>query len=123
MDAYRDLAWWNNSSSSIHTKAWLNAGWEVQEVKLKEGNVTFKKVRSVALKKSNHKRLEITKPFIPVPVQKPRSKIPSKTKVSKLYARIKNLERQRAMPRQPATGLKFKAHNQKRFSESNEKPQ
>ncbi len=123
MDAYRDLAWWNNASSSIHAKAWLNAGWEVQEVKLKEGNVTFKKVRSVAFKKSNHKKLEITKPFIPVPVQKSRSKIPSKTKVSKLYARIKNLERQRAMPRQPVTGLKFKAHNQKRFSESNEKPQ
>jgi hypothetical protein len=123
MEAYRDLAWWSNTSSSIHTKAWLSAGWEVQEVNLKEGNVTFKKVRSVAFKKSKQKKLEITKPFTPVPVHRPRSKIPSKTKVSKLYARIKNLERQRAMPRQPVTGLKFKAHNQKRFSESNEKQQ
>jgi hypothetical protein len=123
IDAYRDLAWWSNTSSSIHTKAWLNAGWEVQEVNLKEGNVTFKKVRSVAFKKSKQKKLEITKPVMPVPVHRPRSKIPSKTKVSKLYARIKNLERQRAMPLQPVTGLKFKANNEKRFSESNEKPQ
>ena len=37
MDAYKDLAWWSNTSSSIHAKAWLNAGWEVQEVNLKEG--------------------------------------------------------------------------------------
>jgi hypothetical protein len=123
MDAYKDIAWWSNKSSSNHTKAWLSAGWEVQEVNLKEGNVTFKKVRSVAFKKSKQKKLEITKPFTPVPVHRPKSKIPSKTKVSKLYARIKNLERQRSMPRQPVTGLKFKAHNRKRFSESNEKTQ
>ena len=37
MDAYRDLAWWNNTSSSIRTKACLSAGWEVHEVNLKEG--------------------------------------------------------------------------------------
>ena len=122
MDAYRDLAWWNNTSSSIHTKAWVSAGWEVQEVNLKEGIVTFKKVRNVAVKKSMQKKLEITQPFTPVPVHKPRTKIPSKTKVSKLYARIKNLERQRAMLRQPITGLKFKSHNQKRLK-SDEKPQ
>ena len=122
MDAYRDLAWWNNTSSSIHTKAWVSAGWEVQEVNRKEGIVTFKKVRNVAVKKSMQKKLEITQPFTPVPVHKPRTKIPSKTKVSKLYARIKNLERQRAMLRQPITGLKFKSHNQKRLK-SDEKPQ
>ena len=122
MDAYRDLAWWNNTSSSIHTKAWVSAGWEVQEVNLKEGIVTFKKVRNVAVKKSMQKKLEIIQPFTPVPVHKPRTKIPSKTKVSKLYARIKNLERQRAMPRQAITGLKFKSHNQKRLK-FDEKPQ
>ena len=52
MDAYRDLAWWSNTSSSAHAKAWLNAGWEVQEVNLKEGYAIFKKVRNVAFKKS-----------------------------------------------------------------------
>jgi hypothetical protein len=123
MSAYRDPAWWSNTSSSIHVKAWLGAGWEVQEVNLKEGYTTFKKVRNAAFKKSKHKKLEITQPFTPVHVHKPRSKIPSKTKVSKLYARIKNLERQRAMPRQPITGLKFKSQYQKRLSKSNEKPQ
>jgi hypothetical protein len=124
MDAYKDPEWWSNASSSIHTKSWLNAGWEVQEVNLKEGKVTFKKVRNVAFKKSKQKKLEITQPFTPVPVHRPKSKIPSNTKVSKLYARIKNLERQRAMPRQPVRGLKFKSTQyQKRLYKNDEKPQ
>ena len=124
MNAYRDQAWWSNASSTIHAKAWLDAGWEVLEVSFKEGFVVFKKVRNVPFKKSKQKKLEITQPFKPVPVHRPRSKIPSKTKVSKLYARIKNLERQRAMPRQPLRGIKFKSSQyQKRLYKNDEKPQ
>jgi hypothetical protein len=105
MSAFRDTAWWSNSSSSGHAKAWLNAGWEVQEVNHKEGYVVFKKVRNVPFKKSGRGKLEMNKPFTPVPVHAPRSKVPSKTKVSKLYARIKNLERQRAAARKQIRGF------------------
>jgi hypothetical protein len=106
MIAFKDAAWWSNSSSSAHAKAWLNAGWEVQEVNLKEGYVTFKRVREVPFKKSGRRKLEITKPFTPVPVHVPRSKVPSKTKVSKLYARIKNMERNRAAECRQIRGFK-----------------
>jgi hypothetical protein len=98
MSAYRNEKWWDNSTSSPHASGWLDAGWEVREVNLKEGYVLFKKVKEV---QARRKRAfaEIKKPFTPVHVKIPRSKIPSKTKVSKLYARIKNLERQRtSMP-------------------------
>jgi hypothetical protein len=122
MDAYRDPAWWSNASSSIHAKAWLNAGWEVQEANLKEGTVTFKKVRTLPRPKTKRKKLEITQPFTPVPVHIPKSKVPSKTKVSKLYARIKNLERQRNL-RQPIRGLKPRSQYQKHLFKSDEKPQ
>jgi len=47
MNAYRDPLYWSNASTSEHAKAWLNAGWEVQDVNFKEGTVTFKKVRSL----------------------------------------------------------------------------
>ena len=122
MNAFRDLAWWSNASSSAHAKAWLDAGWEVQEVNLKEGYVIFKKVRSVAVKKGRRKKLEITQPFTPVPVHIPKSKVPSKTKVSKLYARIKNLERQRAMARTQIRGFKPRSQYQKRLFKPDEKP-
>jgi len=111
ISAFRDEAWWSNSSSSAHAKAWLNAGWEVQKINLKEGYVTFKKVRNVPFKKSGGRKLEITKSFTPVPVHAPRSKVPSKTKVSKLYARIKNLERQRTMARRQIRGFKARARH------------
>lgn len=123
MAAYRDPTWWSNTSRSVHAKSWLDAGWEVQEVNFKEGWVTFKKVRSLP-RAPRKKKLEITQPFTPVPVRPLRSKVPSKTKVSKLYARIKNLERQRAQPRQPVRGLKPKSSNQyqRRLYGGNEKP-
>ncbi len=123
MAAYRDPTWWSNTSSSIHAKAWLDAGWEVEDVNFKEGWVAFKKVRNLP-RKPKKKKEEITQPFTPVPVRPLKSKIPSNTKVSKLYARIKNLERQRNMG-QPIRGLKGRPYyaQQKRLSKSDEKPQ
>ena len=121
MGAYRDEDWWANSPSSAHAKSWLDAGWEVQEANLKEGTVVFKKVRQVAPKRRKRKS-EISKPFTPVPVRPMKPKAPSKTKVSRLYARIKNLERQRASMRVPVKGFKSKSPYQKRLYKSSEKP-
>jgi hypothetical protein len=112
MNAFRDEAWWSNDSCSVHTKAWLNAGWEVEEVNLKEGYVVFKKVRNVRTRK--RRKLEITHPFTPVPVHRPKS--------SKLYARIKNLERQRVEGRWQIRGFKQKSPYQKRLFKPDEKP-
>jgi hypothetical protein len=120
MDAYKDTAWWSNTSKNAHTKSWLNAGWEVQEINLKEGKVTFKKVRDVVFQKSKRTKKEADKPFTPVPVHIPKSKVPSKTKVSKLYARIKNLERQRAMGHGQVRGFKG-SYYQRKFYGSNQK--
>ncbi len=121
MGAYKDEDWWANSPSSAHAKSWLDAGWEVQEANLKEGIVVFKKVRHVTTKRKRRKS-EISKPFTPVPVRPLKPKTPSKTKVSKLYARIKNLERQRASQIVSVKGLKSKSSYQKRIYKSSEKP-
>jgi len=119
MSAYRSEAWWSNSASSVHAKAWLDAGWEVQEVNLKEGFVVFKKAREVHFKKRAKNKID--KPFKPVRVRS-RRKPPSKTKVSQLYARIKNLERQRAEGQQNIRGLKPRRHYEKRRYKPDEKP-
>jgi hypothetical protein len=121
MGAYRDEAWWSNSPANARAKAWLEAGWEVQEVNLKEGYVVFKKVRHVPFK-GKSRRSEIKKPFTPVRVRSSKPKVPSKTKVSKLYARIKNLERQRTTARVPVRGFKPKPQYEKKLFKSSEKP-
>ncbi len=121
MSAYRDEAWWSNFTTSPHAKSWLNAGWEVQEANLKEGFVVFKKVRQMPTARKRRKS-EINKPFTPIPVRPLKSKIPSKTKVSKLYARIKNLERQQAAQRGSGKGFKSRSAYEKRLFKSTEKP-
>ena len=99
MSAYRSEEWWSNLPGSQHAKSWLDAGWEVREVNLKEGCVVFKKVKDLPTKRKRASS-DIKKPFTPVRVRIPKPKTPSKTKVSKLYARIKNLERQKtSMPK------------------------
>lgn len=123
MGAYRNEKWWENSPSSPHAKSWLDAGWETQEVNLKEGYVVFKKVKNVGSKRGKRRtRGEIKKPFTPIPARLSKPKQPSKTKVSKLYARIKNLERQRtAMPRHPGS-FKPKPKHEKKLFKPDEKP-
>jgi len=120
MSAYREESWWRSSSSTAHAKAWLDAGWEVQEVSLKEGYVVFKKVRDVPFKRRKRKS-EIKKPFTPVRVRSSKPKVPSKTKVSKLYARIKNVERQRTA-RGYVRGFKPRSQYEKKLFKPDEKP-
>jgi len=123
MEAYRNEAWWKNSPSSAHAKGWFEAGWEVQEVNPKEGYVVFKKVRDLPRARGRGRKCsgEIA-PFTPVPVRPLKSKVPSKTKASKLYARILNLERQRNLARNYVPGLKHRSQYQKRLFKPNEKP-
>jgi hypothetical protein len=122
INAFREEAWWNNSSESVHAHGWLDAGWEVQEVNLKEGYVVFKKVREASVKRGKRVKKEISKPFTPVPVRSTKPRMPSKTKVSKLYARIKNMERQRASNNK-IRGFRPRSQYEKRLFKPNEKPQ
>ena len=122
MSAYREKAWWSNSASSAHARGWLDAGWEVQDVNLKEGYVILKKVRKVPFKRGSRANSKMDKPFKPVPVRVSKRKPPSKTKVSQLYARIKNLERQRAEGRRNIRGLKPRRQYEKKLFKPDEKP-
>jgi hypothetical protein len=115
MSAYKTEKWWSNTPTNVHAKAWLDAGWNVQEVKVKE-------VRARSFKRKTAKS-QIKKPFTPVRVRIPKPKTPSKTKVSKLYARVKNLERQRfSMPVYHGS-FKPKPMHEKKLFKSEKKPQ
>jgi hypothetical protein len=125
MNAYRDEKWWSNVPTNVHARAWMDAGWNVQEVNLKRGYVVFKKVKDVPVKSFKRKtaKSQIKKPFTPVRVRIPKPKTPSKTKVSKLYARVKNLERQRASMPVYHGSFKPKPKHEKKLFKSQEKPQ
>jgi hypothetical protein len=121
MSAYRSEEWWENLPGSPHAKGWLDAGWEVREVNLKEGCVVFKKVKEMPRKKRGLSS-EIKKPFTPVHVRIPKPKTPSKTKVSRLYARIRNLERQKTSMPKYRGSFKPRPKYEKKLFKPDEKP-
>jgi hypothetical protein len=121
MSAYRSEKWWDNVPTSPHAKGWLDAGWEVQEANLKEGYVIFKKVKDLPIRRKSLSS-EIKKPFTPVRVRFPKPKTPSKTKVSRLYARIKNLERQRTSMPSYHGSFKPRPKYEKKLFKQDEKP-
>jgi hypothetical protein len=124
MSAYRSESWWQNSIEKEHAKAWLEAGWKIGEVNLKEGCVIFKKVKNLPASTFNRKAdSQPKKPFKPAPSRIMRTRKPSKTKISKLYARLKNIERQRTAPLKLRGNLKPKPAQEKRVFKPKEKPQ
>ncbi|MEM3640486.1 MAG: hypothetical protein QXH37_00970 [Candidatus Bathyarchaeia archaeon] len=124
MNAYRSESWWENSPEREHAKAWLEAGWKIGEVHLKEGYVIFQKVKSMQAPSFKRKAdSQPKKPFKPAPSRIARTRKPSKTKISKLYARLKNIERRRAVSLKLRGNFKPKPAQEKRIFKAEEKPQ
>ncbi len=124
ISAYRSESWWENSPEKEHAKAWLEAGWKTGEVNLKEGYVIFQKVKDAPATTFKRKtESQLKKPFKPAPSRIIRTRKPSKTKIAKLYARLKNIERQRAAPLKLRGNLKPKHAQEKKLFQKKEKPQ
>jgi hypothetical protein len=116
--AYRSEKWWENHPSNAHAKAWLNAGWEVKEVNLKEAYVVFQKVKAqqaISVEKKNKKSRQLQKSFTPPPSKIFTRQKPSKTKIAKLYARLKNIERMRTAQSKLRGNFKPKPVHEKRL--------
>jgi len=123
MSAYHDEKWWSNSPNNTHAKAWLDAGWKTQKVNLEEGYVVFQKAGNVQKRSLRRKTSsQAKKPFTPAPHRLPKTRKPSKTKMAKLHARLKNLERRRMSMVRHHGKLKPKPAHEKRLFKPEEKP-
>ncbi len=119
LEAYRSEEWWKNTPKTAHAKAWLDAGWEAAEVNLKEAYVVFKKTKTTPTATTKHEKKEIKqrtqKPYTPPPSRIFARRKLSKTKIAKLYARLKNIERARASKPKLRGGFKPKPAHEKRL--------
>jgi hypothetical protein len=123
IEAFRSEAWWENTPAHVHARAWLEAGWEAREVNLKEGYVVFKKVKDIRTRHSGGVgSTQITKPFTPVRVRIPKPAAPSKTRASRLYGRIRNLERRRSALPTYHGSFKPRPKHEKRLFKPDQKP-
>jgi hypothetical protein len=97
LGALRSEKWWNNSETSAQGYAWTSAGWKVQSIDLKGRTVTFKKVMTEEAGRPRRRRkAKAQKPFTPIPDKPRRMRMPSKTRIARVIARAKNMERKTA---------------------------
>lgn len=126
MAAIRDENWWINTNSA-HARAWLNAGWKVENIDLKDRSVTFTRVPgfTVETARKRRKRKEDTTAWATKLAQmaKPRTiKKPSLTKIAKVQARLKNIERQQSSMKPFRGKFRQKPAYEKRLFKPEAKP-
>jgi len=124
--AIRDEDWWTNTSS-VHAKAWLHAGWKVENVNLKERNVTFTKIQDFKMEtaKKRRKRKEDTAAWAFKLAQMAKPRTPKKlslTKIAKVQARLKNIEQRQSSMRRFRGKFKQTHAYEKRLFKREAKP-
>ena len=94
--AYRDAEWWKNNRST-QGQAWLAVGWKIESMDIEKRAVSFRRGKGILRIEEKQKRARSQKKTQrPLPRAEPRKRrMPSKTKMAKMVARLKNVERQR----------------------------
>jgi len=103
LGAVREAEWWTNTRGSAQGRAWIDVGWKVQNVDLNNRTVTFIKVAEVQvkIKKKQTKKTSTTWAKKTFTLFKPKKRLPpSKTKLAKAQARLRNVEREKASVQQ-----------------------
>jgi len=123
--AIRDQEWWANTRGSAQGRAWIYVGWRVQDIDLNQRAITF--IRVAESKVKIEKKPKKSKPTafaqktirFPKPI---RRKPPSKTRLSKAQARLRNVERERTSVQQFKGKLKPRTAYEKRLFKPEAKP-
>jgi hypothetical protein len=115
--AFRNGEWWKNSRTGAQGQAWLDVGWHVENVNVEKRTVTFRREKGILRVGKKQKRIRSQKKTQkPLPRAEPRRRrTPSKTKMAKMVARLKNIERQRMTVRTYPGQLKSKRLYEKRL--------
>jgi len=123
--AIRDAEWWANTRGSVQGRAWIDVGWRIQEVDLNQRTVTFIRVAESEVKiEKRPKKSAITtlakKTFRPS--RPKRRELPSKIKLARAQARLKNVERERAAIQRFKGKFKPRSAHEKRLFKPEAEP-
>jgi hypothetical protein len=119
LQAYKSIEWWKKNRASAHVQAWGNVGWKVEDVDTEKRTVTLRREKGILRteKEPIRRAKRQKKTAQPLPKATPRrTRIPSKTKMAKMVARLKNIERQRnASPIFPGQPKSRPSHEKRLF--------
>lgn len=123
--ALREPDWWRNTRSTAHGRAWTDVGWTVENTDMSKRTVSFVRVSEPKEAKRRTKIKENRKTeFFKRPLTFPRPKkpmLPSKTRIAKVQARLRNIERQTTGSRM-LTKLPSRSAYEKRLFKPEAKP-
>ena len=124
--AYSNKEWWSNVRNRTPSEYWMTTGWRVEKVDLEKKEVTLRKdkVDSHSEGKPKKQRRRKNKAAFRALATKRktvRPRLPSKTKIAKALARLKNVERARLQTIYRGK-LKPKKAYEKRLYKEGEKP-
>jgi hypothetical protein len=120
--ALRTKGWWTNTLHTSQGQAWLNVGWKVQNVDLNKRTVTLTRVADAETKPRKRKRRRKSKQAFELPAKPKPRRIPSKTKIARIQARLRNVERRKSSIRQYKGRFKPKPAQEKRLFKPEAKP-
>ncbi len=117
--ATRDSDWWKNSRFTAQGRAWIDVGWNVENVNMDNRKATLIRVAKPEIQpeKKTIKKKKTESFKFPLRSTRRRKKVlPSKTHFARAQARIRNIERQRTTgPNYPAGFPKRSAHEKRLF--------
>lgn len=118
--AHQKSEWWTKKNS-VHSKTWLNIGWDIKEVNTNQKTVIFTRPKMLTSKK-NHKPKK-TSSIVSLPEYKPKKKkTPSLTRIAIAQARLKNISRKKSSIRKFPGRFRPKTAYEKRLWKPDEKP-
>jgi len=123
--AVRDPQWWVNTRRSAQGRAWIDVGWRVQDFDLNHRKVTFIRVANSEVKTKKRPRESTSTTFARKTFRFSRHSKrgqPSKTRLSRAQARLRNVERERASSQRFKGKLKPKPSHEKRLYKPEAKP-
>lgn len=126
--AFKSERWWMNSRDTVQGQTWLDVGWEVDSVDLDEGIVTFRRTtgkpaKAYAKTRDWRKGTSGWMKKAPRPTTPRRRTRPSKTKISKARARLRNIQREKASLRRYPGRFKPRGAFEKRLYKPDAKPE
>jgi hypothetical protein len=125
--AYHYKHWWGNTRNRSPSEAWLTVGWKVKNVDLERKMVTFTKDKPTVLTgpKKRRRRKPVSEAFKALArKRRPRKPLgPSKTKVARAQARLKNIDRRKSSTKVYNGKFKPKGAYEKRLYRPEEKPE
>ncbi len=123
--ALRDNKWWKNTRFTAQGRAWIDVGWQVENVDIANRRVSLIRVAETEIKKKQKSKEKKNTEFFKKPLRHKRLKrpaFPSKTKIALAQARVQNIERKRLTARSHRGKFPAKSAYEKRLFRQEARP-